>query len=138
MAGLPLQLESPSAAVVVPMATTPGRERERGYNQAALLARAYASALDLEYVEALRRRAGAVSQVSLRPSERRANVRNAFRIRSPAVARVAGRQVLLIDDVLTTGATACEAADTLERGGATGVTVVTFARALPDRRREDA
>jgi predicted amidophosphoribosyltransferase len=84
--------------------------------------------------EALRRTAGGGSQVSLRPSQRRSNVREVFGTATSSSA-VAGRQVLLVDDVLTTGATASEAAVALERAGAVGVSVITFARALPDRRR---
>jgi ComF family protein len=121
-------------AVVVPVPTTRWRQRRRGYNQAALIARAFAELRGLELVEALSRTAGGGSQVSLRPSQRRSNVREVFTAASRSSA-VAGRHVLLVDDVLTTGATACEAALSLERAGALGVSVITFARALPDRRR---
>jgi ComF family protein len=120
--------------VVVPVPTTRRRQRQRGYNQAALIARAYAARKGFEVVDALGRAAGGGSQVSLRPSQRRSNVREVFRSTSSSTG-VAGRSVLLVDDVLTTGATACEAALALERAGAIGVSVITFARALPDRRR---
>jgi ComF family protein len=121
-------------AKLVPVPTTRRRQRQRGYNQAALIARSFGEQTGLEVVEALARGAGGGSQVSLRPSQRRSNVRGAFAPTAAARA-VAGRHVLLVDDVLTTGATACEAAEALERAGAAGVSVVTFARALPDRRR---
>jgi ComF family protein len=127
----------PGSALVVPVPTTRKRERERGYNQAELLARAFAERRELPFLDALERRSSARSQVSLHPDERRANVRSAFAVKGDAADRLRGARVLLIDDVLTTGATACEAAETLERGGATGVTVITFARALPDRRRRE-
>ena len=136
MRDLPLPPEALSAhPVVVPIPTTRRRERGRGYNQAALLGRGCAALLSIPFLEALERRPGAVSQVALRPSERRANVRDAFHLGPDARARVAGRHVLLADDVLTTGATACAAAETLERADASGVTVITFARAIPERQR---
>jgi len=107
--------------------------RERGYNQAALLARRFAEATGRRCVEALARREGGRTQVSLTPEERRHNVRRAFRIREESVPSFAGRELLLIDDVLTTGATASAAAEALERGHVSGVTLLTFARALPGR-----
>lgn len=126
---------STRAAVVAPVPTTPGRRRQRGYNQARLIAEAYGLGKGLDVVEALARRSRGGSQVSLRPSQRRTNVRGAFVATPSGPARVRGRHVLLVDDVLTTGATAAEAAGVLERAGADGVSVITFARALPDRRR---
>jgi ComF family protein len=121
--------------VVVPVPTTPRRQRQRGYNQAALLARSYAEGVGLECVEALARGASQGSQVALDPSRRRSNVRGAFSVVPTRIGAVRGKHVLLVDDVLTTGATAAEAAGTLERAGADGVSLLTFARALPDRRR---
>ena len=73
--------------------------------------------------------------IAVTPAERRSNVRGAFSPVASALARIRGRHVTLIDDVLTTGATAGEAAQALERAGAAGVSLFTFARALPDRRR---
>ena len=121
--------------LVVPVPTTARRQRQRGYNQAALLARCYADGVQVEYAEALARGASGGSQVALDPSQRRSNVRGAFRVEPGPGARLRRGHVLLVDDVLTTGATAGEAALTLERGGADGVSLITFARALPDRRR---
>jgi ComF family protein len=139
MARRMLGLEAPAGGneprVVVPVPTTARRRRQRGYNQAALLAAEYALRSGLECVEALERTAGGGSQVSLTPAERRSNVRGAFAAVSAEAGRIRGRHVTLIDDVLTTGATAGEAARALERAGAQGVSLFTFARALPDRRR---
>jgi ComF family protein len=138
MARRMLDLEPPPDAgrrVVVPIPTTAQRRRQRGYNQAALIATAYAERRGLELVEALERTAGGGSQVSLTPAERRSNVRGAFGAVPSALGRIRGRHVTLVDDVLTTGATAGEAAQALERAGAAGVSLFTFARALPDRRR---
>ena len=118
-------------AVVVPIPTTARRLRERGYNQAGLLAQGVAEALSLPLVEALTRKRASRSQTTLAPGERRENVRGAFAPSGRDPSRLSGAQVLLIDDVLTTGATAGEAAVTLAREGAVSVTLVTFARALP-------
>jgi ComF family protein len=123
------------AAVVIPVPTTARRQRQRGYNQAALLARCYAEGAGLAYVEALARGASGGSQVALDPSQRRSNVRGAFSVVPAQAERLRGVHVLLVDDVLTTGATAGEAAQTLERAGADGVSLITFARAIPERRR---
>lgn len=120
------------ATIVVPMPTTPRRERERGYNQAFLLARRVATRTGLPLHPVLRRLRGAKSQTDLSPSQRRQNVRGVFSL-APIHAALPGADVLLIDDVLTTGATASEAAVALTRGGAAAVTLVAFARATPPR-----
>jgi predicted amidophosphoribosyltransferase len=123
----------PVGTPVVPVPTTAARARQRGYNQAELLARAYAGALRAPVVAALERGRGGPSQVSLAPDQRRRNVEGAFTVPADAARDLRGRDVALIDDVLTTGATAGAAAQALERAGAVGVTVITFARALPGR-----
>lgn len=119
------------ATIVVPVPTTPRRERARGYNQARLLALGVSSLRGLRLVDALARREGRGTQVALHPDERRLNVEGAFRLATDAP--LSGLRVLLVDDVLTTGATASAAASVLERGGVSGVVVVTFARSVPGR-----
>jgi len=116
--------------VVVPVPTTGRRRRRRGYNQAALLARAVARTLDRPFATPLERRSEGPTQVSLPPDQRLANVKNAFSVRGDGTHEITGRSVLLVDDVLTTGATAGEVARTLVAAGAGGVHLVTFARAL--------
>lgn len=119
------------ADVVVPVPTTGSRRKKRGYNQAEVLAELVASAIGVQMVQALNRRRGEGSQTSLTPAERRANVRGAF-VRGPGLgALLRGADVLLVDDVLTTGATGGEAATALAGAGAGTVTLVTYARALP-------
>jgi len=116
---------------VVPVPTTRLRVRRRGYNQALLLARSVAERLGLDLVEALLRTRGGATQVALHPSQRRANVRGAFQAREEAFPGLRGVHVLLVDDVLTTGATAVAAATELALAGVSEVTLLTYARALP-------
>ncbi len=115
------------ADAIVPVPLHPARERERGYNQAALLARELGRHLEHPVVEnVLQRSRSTLPQVSLGTRARYANVHGAFRCRSESLR---GRSVLLIDDVCTTGATLEAAAAALRRGGATAVTAYTLARA---------
>jgi predicted amidophosphoribosyltransferase len=122
---------SGAGPVVVPVPTTAGRLRRRGYNQAELLAARLAAARSLRLVHAITRTGEGRSQTSLAPTERRENVRGAFAPVRSAEAEVAGADVLLVDDVLTTGATAGEAAGALSSMGARSVRLLAFARALP-------
>lgn len=141
MAASMARLDLPVGAgrrIVVPVPTTAARLRERGYNQAALLAAGVGRGLGVPLHDALERGGAGRSQTALAPAERRENVRGAFRARRSARRTVAGADVLLIDDVLTTGATAGEAARALTDAGASTVTLVTFARALPGRTRRAA
>lgn len=123
--------ETDATMVVVPTPTTAGRRRSRGYNQAELLAGEVAARLGLELRPSLVRAADGRSQTALTPAERRENVRGVFAPAAGRGARVEGEDVLLVDDVLTTGATAGEAASALTTMGARSVTLLTFARALP-------
>ncbi|TVR63821.1 MAG: ComF family protein [Gemmatimonadales bacterium] len=118
--------------VLVPVPTTPSRQRTRGYNQAELLAREVARKTGLPLEHALQRKEGGGTQVALHRQERRANVEGAFEAMDGAHSRLRGRPVLLVDDVLTTGATGYAAADALTVGAAAArVRLITFARSLP-------
>jgi len=119
-----------SDVLVVPVPTTERRRRRRGYNQARLLARELARLLERPLWIPLERLSGGPTQVSLPPDQRLANVKNAFAVRCGEARRLVGQRILLIDDVLTTGATAGEAARTLAGAGVCEVHLVTFARAL--------
>lgn len=132
MAAVPLPPPSSGVRrVVVPMPTTRQRVRRRGYNQALLLARSVAEHLGLDLVEGLLRNRGGATQVALHPSQRRANVKGAFQARGEARPGLRGAYVLLVDDVLTTGATAVAAAAELALAGVSEVTLLTYARSLP-------
>lgn len=105
------------------------RRAARRFNQSAELAREVAALwgkpLDLG---ALRRRRATVSQQGKTLRERRRNVDDAFAVAPSAAARLAGRRVLLVDDVLTTGATASACAATLFAAGARNVHLLVFSR----------
>ncbi len=121
----PTLLAEADALVPVPLA--PARERERGFNQAALLAERVGRALGRPVQSRWLGRARPTQpQSELTADERRRNVRGAFR----AVPAVAGRHVVVLDDVLTTGATAAECARALRAAGARIVGVLTVARVV--------
>ncbi|KQT44367.1 amidophosphoribosyltransferase [Aureimonas sp. Leaf454] len=117
------------ADVVVPVPLHAGRLWRRRFNQSAELARRIASASGIAYApRALLRIKQTRAQVGLGPAERRLNVRGAFKVAPERTAEIAGRRVLLIDDVFTTGATVSSATRALKRAGAREVDVLAFAR----------
>lgn len=111
--------------VAVPL--HPRRRRERGFNQSELLARALAIQVAVPRLRALQRLRPTRPQVGLTDSLRRDNVRNAFRCVAPE--KIARRRILLVDDVMTTGATVASATEALLDAGAASVSVLTAARA---------
>ncbi len=110
------------------------KRRERGYNQAELLARVFARHTGRRVVPALEGVNRTTSQTTLQPLGRRANVAGTVRAHPVRSRALKGGDVVLIDDVLTTGATAAECARALAEAGVERVTLVTFARALDARR----
>jgi ComF family protein len=130
----PRQLSfTPEPIVLIPVPLFHARRRQREFNQAELIARA---ALKFRPVsgrlhfapELLRRVRNTHSQIGLTSHQRRENMRGAFAVARPA--EVAGREVLLVDDVYTTGTTVTECAKVLRRAGASRVWVATVARTL--------
>jgi ComF family protein len=121
------------SVVVIPVPLHRTKFRQRGFNQAELIARA-AMKLML-HGNRLRLRAGVLerkretaSQIGLTSHQRRENLRGAFGVALPELVK--GREVLVVDDVYTTGATVSECARVLRRAGATKVWVATVARTL--------
>lgn len=118
---------------VVPVPLSETRARERGYNQAALLGEAVATLRGLPlFSRALIRTSHTRPQAELSQDERSANVRRAFTVPVDSMGALADAHVLLVDDVLTTGATAQECVRALCQAGVRAVSVLTFARARPE------
>ena len=116
--------------VVVPMPLHWRRRWQRGFNQAELLARIAGRRCGIPVSHAVRRIRSTAVQAGLSNAQRRENVAGAFRLKRRRA--IHGRRVLLIDDVMTTGATASACALALKRGGAASVTLLALARV--DRR----
>jgi ComF family protein len=114
--------------VVVPVPLHWRRYWQRGFNQAAQLAKGIARRRGLRLARPLVRTRFTGTQTNLSNSDRRKNISGAFRVRG----KVDGLRILLVDDVMTTGATAGACAKVLKRAGAKSVTLLTLARV--DRR----
>ncbi len=114
-----------SVNLVVPVPLCRKRHSQRGYNQAALLASAVGRALDLPVRECLQRIKETQSQTGLSRGMRAENMRDAFRCQNELAL---DSHVLILDDVLTSGATAHEASRALKKGGAGRVSVAVIAR----------
>ena len=115
--------------VLVPVPVHADRARRRGYDQAVLLTMEASRLLQLPFVRALERRRNTRPQFDLGRTARRTNVAGAFAISGPRHANgVCGRWVVLVDDVVTTGATLVACAETLYDAGALAVSAVTVAR----------
>jgi ComF family protein len=115
--------------IVIPVPLGMKRKSERGYNQVSLITFPLALRLGMRYVPGgLIRIRETESQVGLNAYDRHENVKDAFLANSH---RVAGKNILLIDDVATTGATLSSCACALKAGGASNVYAITLTRALP-------
>jgi ComF family protein len=116
--------------LVAPMPLHWLRRWRRGFNQAELLAREIGRRRDVPVKRIVRRVRSTTPQAGLTPAQRRANVQGAFAVKRGV--RLEGKRVLLVDDVLTTGASAGACARALKRAGAAHVALLALARA--DRR----
>jgi len=120
------KLRALNPAVVVPVPLHWRRRLWRGFNGPAIFAHALATRLRVPCRPRLLRRTRATpSQTTLTPAQRRENVKNAFAVRN--WSGLAGKTVILIDDVLTTGSTTSEAAKALKAAGAAAVHVAVIA-----------
>lgn len=117
-----------SQDLVLPVPMHPKRQKQRGYNQADLLARQIAAMVELEYESAvLVRIRETAPMVKLNRLQRIQNMWGSIKIPSRHIDRVKNQKVLLVDDVYTTGATTQACVQTLMEAGAREVTVTTFA-----------
>ncbi|HVW23008.1 MAG TPA: phosphoribosyltransferase family protein [Candidatus Saccharimonadales bacterium] len=112
--------------LLVPVPTTTGRRRQRGYDQAELISRQLARLGHMISVNVLARQ-GNQHQVGANREQRLAQLTDVFRVTRPKL--ISGQRVLLIDDVVTTGATLKAAALALKAAGAAEIAALTFARA---------
>lgn len=121
------ELPVPEADGIVPVPLSKKTLREREFNQTLLLARAISkhSGIPVQ-MDTLHKKKNTLPQIGLGARERRSNVKNAFE----SSARATGLRLILLDDVMTTGATARECAKTLIKAGAKEVVVLTLARAV--------
>ncbi len=127
-----MEAEDGGPFLLLPVPLHPARERRRGYNQAALLARETARCLGQPWRGDLLLRSRATAPMSrLGRGERAENIQNAFSLRAGAEDVLRGQHILLIDDILTTGSTADAASELLLSAGAARVWLLCFA-AVPD------
>jgi ComF family protein len=117
-------------SAVVPVPLSRERLRDRGFNQCEIIARKVAARWEIECSsDALRRSESARSQTRLTPEERLSNVAGAFSVPDSARDAVRGRHLILLDDVVTTGATLRSCASALFAAGARTLSYMTFGRA---------
>jgi competence protein ComFC len=122
-----LRLRERTFDAIIPVPLHPAKQRERGFNQAALLAERLAPRLGIPVRPMLQRVRFTTTQTAFDRAERIQNLRHAFRLRGNGDVR--NLRVLLIDDVLTTGSTLSECARVLKENGAQSVHAATAARA---------
>lgn len=115
---------------LIPMPLSTVRLQERGYNQAQLLSQAFAPHKTRNGLLLRIRHTRPQSECSL--TERLSNVRNAFAVEPAMLKQITDKRLLLIDDVMTTGASLFEAAHTLLHSGASHVSALVIARTLHD------
>jgi len=116
--------------MIIPVPLHPSRQRDRGYNQAELLARPLAAICGELRTDVLKRSKKTKQQSKLRITKRESNLMDAF----SAVENLEGKRILLVDDVVTTGSTLCSCAKTLKKAGAAQVCAVTLAGSRAWRR----
>ena len=113
--------------IIIPIPLHPAKQRKRGYNQSALVAKELGKCLGATVdIKGFRRVRGTVPQKGLNPAERRMNLQGAFSVREYLRTALKGKRVLLVDDIYTTGSTMDEAARILKKEGAEKVFYLTI------------
>jgi ComF family protein len=140
LAGAIAKLNISQPVLIIPVPLHSSKRRQRRFNQAELIARAALKGMAIPGAElatnVLVRQRATVSQIGLTRPQRAENIRGAFRVQHPE--KIAGRSILVVDDVLTTGTTASECARVLRKAGAAKVWVATVARTLKHSGRKSA
>jgi ComF family protein len=127
---LSFRIEQTRPTVIIPVPLSRSRKHERGFNQAEILADVISkrTGLDVTLTCLVRSKQTPMHRVAMDKRARELTVEKAFEVRGPRL--VAGKDVVLVDDVFTSGATASACARVLKKNGAGKVTVVTLARAV--------
>ena len=116
-------------SLIIPVPLHIKRLRQRGFNQALILARAIGKKWQIPVnFSLLKRHKFTETQTGMNKTERKQNIKGAFEVRDKE--NIAGKNIIIVDDVYTTGATVNECAKTLLKAGAQKVTVLTLARVL--------
>lgn len=119
------------APIIIPVPLHRSRQRERGYNQSEVLAREVANYLNLPVInKVLVRTRKTIIQKHMDAETRYKNMRDAFTILTEQATRIQNQDILLIDDVYTTGATANACAEILRKNGARNVIILTIASVI--------
>lgn len=114
--------------IIIPIPLHPGRERERGFNQAELLAEITARHFNLPFIDGIKRIKNNEPQAKMKNSEKRIkNISGCFEIKHPELVK--GKNIILIDDVFTSGATMDEAARILKKNGSGKIIAMVLAKA---------
>jgi len=123
-----IEPEELEADLIIPVPMFPRKEKLRGYNQAAILAAVLAKRMGIPYAGGLLVRTVETEAMSrLGALDRRKNIREVFSVPRDQTSRLAGKTILLVDDIYTTGSTADACASTLLEAGAARIFVFTFA-----------
>ncbi len=114
--------------VLAPIPLSSKKYKKRGYNQAEILAKELGKRLNLQVLDCIERTKETVTQVGLGKKERRENIKGAFEIKKKFENKLKGANILLVDDVVTSGSTFSEACLTLKKGGVRKVWGIAFAK----------
>ena len=122
-------IEKEKNLILVPIPLFNSKEKRRGYNQAEIIAKEVGKRFNLQTVNLLIRVRDTSSQVKLDREKRRENIKNAFKLNPKLqISNLKHKNILLVDDVLTTGATVSEAGKILKKAGASRIWALSFAK----------